>query len=583
MISSAAPLRRLTLLIHTIRYLRPVQLFGRIWYRCYRPRPDPRLPPPVRRIERPFVPPAARAPSLVGPRRFRFLNREGVLVPKTTVAGGAEPSTLDWEPADRDRLWRYNLHYFDDLNAADAGRRREWHRELLRDWVRDNPPVTGTGWEPYPTSLRMVNWIQWTLTGNTLPAECLHSLAIQARWLSKRLERHLLGNHLLANAKALVFAGLFFEGKEAEGWLATGLGILEREIPEQVLADGGHFERSTMYHALVLEDLLDLYNLVRAYPGAPLPGRLAITGAITDAIARMGDWLQTLCHPDGEIAFFNDAALGIAPAPAELAAYAGRLGLAPPAMPVAAAPSPAAPISTRLVHRKDSGYIRASLGHAVAFLDVAPLGPDYLPGHGHADTLSFELSVFGERVIVNGGTSRYGTGRQRLRERETRAHSTVEIDGKSSSEVWSGFRVARRARPFGLRIQETPDCLEVTCSHDGYRRLPYKPIHRRGWRMTPGGLQVSDWVSGLARAALAAHARFIVPPGIGIEQRDDNSWTLVLAGGRRLELSVIWGTGRVEPARYAPEFGKVLPARCLTVAPAEGRMVTVFEWPAVEG
>ncbi|VFM99578.1 MAG: Uncharacterized conserved protein, heparinase superfamily, partial [Candidatus Kentron sp. G] len=532
-----------------------------------------------------------------------------VLVPKTTTAAGPEPSTLDWEPADRDRLWRYNLHYFDDLNAADAGRRREWHRELLRDWVRDNPPATGTGWEPYPTSLRMVNWIKWTLTGNTLPAECLHSLAIQARWLSKRLERHLLGNHLLANAKALVFAGLFFEGKEADSWLATGLDILGREIPEQVLADGGHFERSTMYHALVLEDLLDLDNLVRAYPGAPLPGRFDITGAITDTIARMGDWLQTLCHPDGEIAFFNDAAMGIAPAPAELAAYAVRLGLAPPAMPVAATPSPAAPISTRLVHRKDSGYIRASLGHAVAFLDVAPLGPDYLPGHGHADTLSFELFVFGERVIVNGGTSRYGTGRQRLGERETRAHSTVEIDGESSSEVWSGFRVARRARPFGLRIQETPDCLEVTCSHDGYRRLPCKPIHRRGWRMTPTGLQVSDWVSGggsarvtstsldnrqrpvdepighnrrdLRCAALAAQARFIVHPGIGIEQRDDNSWTLVLAGGRRLELSVPWGSGRVEPARYAPEFGKVLSARRLTVAPVDGRMVTVFEWTAI--
>ncbi|VFM99843.1 MAG: hypothetical protein BECKG1743F_GA0114225_104327 [Candidatus Kentron sp. G] len=80
MISSVPPLRRLTLLIHTIRYLRPVQVFGRVWYRLYRPRMDLRLPPPVRRIEQPFVPPAVRAPSLVGPRRFRFLNREGTLV-----------------------------------------------------------------------------------------------------------------------------------------------------------------------------------------------------------------------------------------------------------------------------------------------------------------------------------------------------------------------------------------------------------------------------------------------------------------------------------------------------------------------
>src|SRR5690606_37317091 len=94
---------------------------------------------------------------------------------------------------------------------------------------------------------------------------CVHSLAVQVRWLRRCLEIHLLGNHLIANAKALVFAGLYFSGPEAHRWLATGLRILEREIAEQILPDGGQFERSTMYHALAYEDMLDLVNATTAF------------------------------------------------------------------------------------------------------------------------------------------------------------------------------------------------------------------------------------------------------------------------------------------------------------------------------
>ena len=140
---------------------------------------------------------------------------------------------------------------------------------------------------------------------------------------------------------------------------------------------------------------------------------------------------------------------------------------------------------------RDSGYVRLAAGPAVALLDVAPLGPDYLPGHAHADTLSFELSLFGQRVIVNGGTSRYGSGPERLAERGTAAHSTVQIDGADSSEVWGGFRVARRARPRDVRVHPGLDplppvlspaaagacagVLEVSAAHDGYCRLPGRP------------------------------------------------------------------------------------------------------------
>ncbi|WP_413889037.1 heparinase II/III family protein [Candidatus Aalborgicola defluviihabitans] len=162
------------------------------------------------------------------------------------------------------------------------------------------------------------------LAGNALPEPCARSLVLQARWLHKRLEWHLLGNHLFANAKALVFAGLFFEGPEAQQWLTTGLRIIARELPEQVLSDGGNFERSPMYHAIFLEDLLDLVNAANVWTGQV---DAALAESWRNVAGSMLVWLQGMAHPDGKIALFNDAAFGVAPTTQELTAYARRLAL----------------------------------------------------------------------------------------------------------------------------------------------------------------------------------------------------------------------------------------------------------------
>lgn len=96
------------------------------------------------------------------------------------------------------------------------------------------------------------------------------------------------------------------------------------------------------------------------------------------------------------------------------------------------------------VDSASSGYMVASNNGAKVIFDAANVGPNYIPGHAHADTLSFELSIGVERVFVNTGISRYGSDHKRLQERSTAAHNTVEIDGLNSSQVWSGFRVAKR-------------------------------------------------------------------------------------------------------------------------------------------
>ena len=541
---------------HTLRHLRPVQWYGRAWSLLWRPRLEEAAPAPnYRTREGVWQMSPGRTPSLVGADRFRFLNFEHRLPPK----GG-------WNDDALEKLWLYNLHYFDDLNASGAGARAAWHQSLLQRWVAENPPTEGNGWEPYPTSLRIVNWVKWALSGHALPVECVQSLGVQARWLARRMEWHLLGNHLFANAKALVFAGLFFEGPAAHKWLGRGLHVIARELPEQVLLDGGNFERSTMYHSLFLEDLLDLINVSAVWPDKISPPVVAIWRSIA---GRMLGWLEGMSHPDRQIALFNDAAFGIAPDPSELRQYAHRLGVRASAFESA----------TRIGHRHwaDSGYIRLYSPAAVALLDVAAVGPGYLPGHSHADTLSFELSVFGQRVIVNGGTSRYGLGPERARERSTSAHSTVEVSGENSSEVWSGFRVARRASPFDLEIKQRP--CSVACSHNGYRRLPGRPVHRREWSMAVTGLTVTDMVNNTcAGPDHPAVARFILHPDVKIAPVDEQTWRIALKDGNPLTVTVGTGHGALEEALYACEFGKVVRTQCLKVELRNGRSVLAICW-----
>jgi len=533
---------------NTVRHLKAVQVYGRVRFRLARPSPDLRPAPELRTMHGRWVVPAPRRPSMSGPATFRLLNQERSV------------DECGWDDPGIAKLWRYNLHYFDDLCAEGAVGRSPWHRALMARWVAENPPGRGTGWEPYPASLRIVNWAKWALGGNSLPPECVQSLAVQARWLCRRLEWHLLGNHLFVNAKALVFAGCLFDGPEAASWRAIGLRILREQVPEQILADGGQFERTPMYHALALEDMLDLANLARAFPVLGAEWR----AMVDERIAPMRRWLGVMCHPDGEVSFFNDSAIGVHPSPVELDAYARRLGFG-----VSAAPIDGCTVLA------DSGFVRMQHGDAVVIADVGPVGPDYLPGHAHADTLSFELSLHGRRVLVNSGTSEYGIGAERSRQRGTAAHNTVTVDGQDSSEVWGGFRVARRARPNGLSASFDACAIRVSCAHDGFVRLHPGLLHRRTWELRDGSLFVCDDMG----IRCAARSRWHWCPGIsapgvsaaGISAAD-------LGGGHVLHVAVDGASWTTSASTWHPEFGRTVSNEVSSADFAAPRCTVTLSW-----
>ena len=520
--------KKIQLFFNTLKYLKVGQILNRIKRKFIKPKVSlfdiPKNSYPYTKIK-PVINCSQR---MYDESSFKFLNKEFTL--KTLE---------DWNAKNQDKLWLYNLHYFDDLNAINSEQRIVWHSNLIQRWIEDNPLGFGTGWEPYPSSLRIVNWIKWFLldlnSNNNVKQIWLDSLVIQMRFLSQNLEYHLLGNHLFANAKALVFAGLFFKGEEADHWYRLGVSIINRELPEQVLSDGGNFELSPMYHAIFLEDLLDLINIHQAYDRNLLDN-------LENKIIQMLGWLKVMSHPDGEISFFNDSTLDVAPSFIELLDYTNRLGIVFKNKQV-----------NQFIHLEKSGYIRVENENMVIIADLADIGPEYIPGHGHADALSFELSLFGERVIVNSGISTYEIGIARYKQRGTELHSTITIDNQNSSEVWSGFRVANRAKVFDIKKLKDINGVEFSACHDGYKKLKEGVLHCRHWIVSNDSIKIVDNITGRGvhqvRSVLPLH------PSVLVSGLQEGSISLNI-GGKIVKIN-FEGRGKLKiiESQYYPEFG----------------------------
>jgi uncharacterized heparinase superfamily protein len=459
-----------------------------------------------------------------------------------------------WSDQSQNRLWQYNLHYLDDLDARDGAMLSEARCAVIEDWISNNPPAAGAGWEPYPLSLRIVNLVKFASATTICPDHWRSSLAMQSQSLSQQIEWSLRANHLFENGKALVFAGSWFEGSSAQEWLRTGLRIVDNECKEQFLSDGGHFELSPMYHGTMVWNLCDLVNLAET---SGMPELLDRAPAWRELIYRGLNWYAAMTHPDGAIAFFNDAAFGIAPDLAAVTEYAAALGITAVEKQDGSIP--------RAVKLESSGYLRIELGaRSAAIIDIARIGPDYQPGHAHADTLSFELSLFGRRVLVNSGTSTYARGALRDAQRGTGAHNTVIVDNRNSSDTWAGFRVGRRATPSLLCAESRGDRVEVLASHDGYCRLLVGARHVRQWIWTVSSVVVSDEIQG--RFGCASALYHLHPDVVAhTDPVDSQSIHLDLREGRHALLRVPHGRASIRPATWYPEFGRSVDTRCIVV------------------
>ena len=292
------------------------------------------------------------------------------------------------------RLAAFQSHYGEEV--LESARLGVDASPSARSWMAANPPRDDDAWHPYATATRVSNWLAAATLEPSLAPVVRESLRRGLARVAANVEDDVLGNHVIRNAKALVLGGVAFDDEHLR---LLGTRLLARELPVQVLRDGGHYERSPAYHRLVVRDLLELGPFV----------------SVDDELSRMAWFATASSRPDGHPALFNDGGLDLAP-----------------------------PVSTSAVGDgldvfADTGYVFLRTGALWLAFDCGPPAPPYLPAHAHADGLSFQLWWAGQPVVLDPGMPTYEAGTERNFFRSTAAHATVAVGG-GQFRPWGAFR-----------------------------------------------------------------------------------------------------------------------------------------------
>jgi uncharacterized heparinase superfamily protein len=427
----------------------------------------------------------------------------------------------DWSTSpDGDRLWSYNLHYFEYGRDLLWAYRSTGHEDYLRclirliqHWIDQNPFWTAVAWEPYTISKRLISWsilLGHLHDDHLFHRECLAvmlaSMVQQAKFLARNVEYDVDNNHLITNARALITTGLLLTGHpQAQRWYNQGLTLLQEHAKRQILADGGHCERSLSYQMVVLQELLETSHLLKQ-ANEPVPPDLS---KATEALYA---FLVHFVKLDGTLPMLNDTVRGYPVPTADLITVSAILLQKPkPDMGTCQtagdyldwiigandwATGCTLPIcqNSRSVALKESGYfiMRAGQGDDAHYLvfDCGLIGPRHSAAHAHADTLSFELTAFNQTLVIDPGVYEYKAGKWRDYFRSTTAHNTVTVDEQDQSVFWGSFRVAEMAEARLLHWESNDIYDYVEGEHNGYNRLKSPVTHRRSIRF----IKPDQWV-----------------------------------------------------------------------------------------
>lgn len=426
---------------------------------------------------------------------FRFLN-------KTHDFEGS----IDWNYSAFGKLWNYNLQYFDYALSKDVS------TELIQTVCEDFDSAFLEGAiepEAYPISVRIVNRLLFYSVSGIMTDLMRDALCAQISYLHDNIEYHIDGNHLLENRIALTIAALYTDSHTTEMF-----DLLDEELNRQILGDGAHYERSPMYQSILLARLLIIVCLTEKN----LTGVPTSYERIKIKCKQMAGWLQSFCFRDGSFAMMQDSAPGIAANANMLTEMTAKYSGAIPNVVL-----------------KESGYRKFVQGDAEFIIDVGAIGPAHQPGHAHAGIFSFCWQYRNKAIITDTGITTYEANEQRLYERSTRAHNTVTVEDEDQSEMWSAFRVGRRA---SVVSAEEHHLNSITGKHNGYRNKTGAD-HERNFRLSAGCLRITDRFTGVVRQATA---RIHFGDEISVRLHDNHITTedalfrIVFTGAKHIQL-----------------------------------------------
>lgn len=450
-------------------------------------------------------------------------------------------------------------------------------------WISANDGKRGINWaSALEVSFRAINWI-WAISAlraRNLLTDDFTILAARSLWqhgehVERNLSRYFSPNtHLTGEALGLVYIGhVFSQTRTGRKWKALGIEILRRELPRQILSDGVYFEQASWYHRYTI----DYYLL--AFPALSAEGHLEEVRAPLTAAVRA---FAKLRWPDRTGVTFGDDDGGSAlPVTGGKATDCDSLALAAAVLgdPICRwAAGARAPVALAWLCGRDGvsafdacssetasgSHIFPDSGVAVLrddesnmmFLDAGSHGA-LRGGHGHADALSVQVAVGGQRVFVDAGTHGYSDD-ERDRFRGTAAHNTLELAGEPSAVPDGPFSWKKKADGRVKVWFSTPNFDYLEAVHDGYAREPFAAIHERRVLFLKGwGWFIFDTVhsEGVHEGVIRYHCT----PGISVVSHASEAMALSLNPGEKtvatmgLSPEVVVSVGR---SPFSPVYGK---------------------------
>ena len=490
---------RLVLFFNTLNHLKLKQVFYQLYYRIINvKRTYTFTPPNVGELKlQPFPQKNAKLKINNELYDFTFLNQKKSFS-KKDIEFGFNGFGL---------LWAYNLNYFEFLLQKDISKKEGI--ALLYNFYEDKRNSILN--DPYPISLRIINGIKFNLLHTIKDDFITKNLHADLDILNKKIEYHIMANHLLENAFALFVGAYYFNDKEK---LNKARYLLKNQLKEQILNDGMHYERSIMYHNIILERLLDTINLIDTNHHD------SILDVLKSFAVKMTGFLKNWESFD-QPPMMQDATNGIALAQKEILSYAKMLlGKSYPKNPSSLS---------------DSNYRILSLNELKLVANIGEISPSYQPGHAHADELNFELYYRGTPLVVDKGISTYEKNTRRQKERSTKSHNCLCINNENSSEIWGGFRVARRA---SVHVEEAENTIFASMKTVKGKRI------KRAWNKVDNEFVIHDSVSKFDPTKDQVIGRLHFHPEVDIKLID--SLTLLLNN----EIRIISSSAPFSKKRY---------------------------------
>jgi len=423
--------------------------------------------------------------------------------------GGAfveAPGASPWDitpPTDAFEAALHSFDWFDDLAAIEDGAGRTTAQAWLADWIARFGRGKGPGWSADLTGRRQIRWITHALflmSGQQPPETRLfqRTLSRQANFLAKRWPRTSSGLPRFEALTGLIYSACALIGMETR--LDPALRGLAQECATQIDAQGGIVTRNP-------EELLEVFVLLTWTSQILQETGKRADPAVDTAIMRIAPTLRALRHTDGSLMRSHGGGRG---APGRLIGALVQSGVRPSRMKGLA-----------------MGYARMASGRVSVITDAAPPMMGAGSTNAHAGTLAFEMTSANHPLIVNAGSGASFGPEWRRAGRATVSHSTVSLEGYSSSRfAHKAADVPPERQGFdegptdvSIQVSEIAGGEGLILSHDGWRRT-HGLVHLRSLTLEDNGslLRGED---GLAALDANDRERFmsinrILPTDVGL-------------------------------------------------------------------